>query len=228
MGKVEDKYYRKTRQVEDSYVLDFLQKTYGDRAYGILEVGSGLGRFALKLRERPNSTVCCIEKNPNLGKITQDAGMYTHIGDLNEIELDDNSFDVIHCSHVIEHLGYPQIVETLDRFYNMLKPNGYMIIRSPLLSDKFYFDIDHIRPYPPLAILAYFSNMEQQRKSDNKIELIKVRFRRQAFVPFPYAISGCKLMINRIMMFLWTSIRFPQCRPNGYTLILKKNGIQSK
>lgn len=226
MGNIiEDKYYGKTRLIEDQFVLDFLWNTYGKNTYDVLEVGSGLGRFAMKLKELPHSTICCIEKNSDLGKITQDAGLHTLVGDLNDIRLEDNSFDIIHCSHVIEHLGYPQIAETLDSFYRMLKPNGYMIIRSPLISHKFYFDLDHIRPYPPQSILAYFNNMEQQRKSANKIKLEKVRFRRQAVIPFPYAMDGVKHQINRFMMFLWITIRFPQCSPNGYTLILKKWNI---
>lgn len=222
MIKVEDKYYRKTRQVEDSFVLDFLQKEFGENAYDILEVGSGLGRFALKLKERTCSRICCVEKNPDLGKITQDMGIYTFVGDLIDIKFEDEAFDVIHCSHVIEHLPYPQIADTLDTFFKILKPNGYMIIRSPLLCDKFYFDLDHIRPYPPQSILSYFSNREQQRKSKNEIKLKEIRYRRQARIPFPYAIDGYRILMNRVMMFLWTAIRFPQSTPNGYTLILKK------
>lgn len=222
MSKIEDKYYRKTRQVEDRFVLDFLQKEYGETVCDILEVGSGLGRFAMKLKEQTSSRICCIEKNPDLGKVTQACDIRTIVGDLTDIKFEDESFDVIHCSHVIEHLPYPQIADTLDIFFKILKPNGYIIIRSPLLSDKFYFDLDHIRPYPPQSILSYFSNSEQQRKSKNKIKVEKIRYRRQARIPFPYAINGFRLMINRTMMFLWTVIRFPQSLPNGYTLILKK------
>lgn len=226
MENIEDKYYRKTRWMEDRFVLDFLRSTNGDSTYDVLEVGSGLGRFAMKLKEQTRSTVCCIEKNADLGKNTLHAGIRTLVGDLNDIKLEDNSFDVIHCSHVIEHLGYPQIADTLDSFYKILKPNGYMILRSPLASPKFYFDLDHIRPYPPQAILAYFFNMEQQRKSANKIRLEKIRFRRQAWIPFPYAMGGLRYQINRLMMCLWTTFRFPQCSPNGYTLILKKWDIE--
>ena len=214
--------YKKTRQVEDRFVLDFLQKEYGENVYDILEVGSGLGRFAIKLKERTCSRICCVEKNPDLGKMTLDKGISTFVGDLTDIKFDDETFDVIHCSHVIEHLPYPQIADTLDLFFKMLKPNGFIIIRSPLLSDKFYFDLDHIRPYPPQSILSYFSNSEQQRKSKNKIKIETIRYRRQAKIPFPYAIDGFRLMVNRLMMFLWTEICFPQSSPNGFTLILKK------
>ena len=49
MENIEDKYYRKTRWMEDRFVLDFLRNTNGDSTYDVLEVGSGLGRFAMKL-----------------------------------------------------------------------------------------------------------------------------------------------------------------------------------
>lgn len=225
MKGIEDNYYRKTRDVEDKYVIDFLQDTYGDCAYNLLEVGSGMGRFAMKIKEQTNATISCVEKNAELGNITLEAGICTYIVDITEIKLDDNNFDVIHCSHLIEHLGFPQIVDTLDSLYKMLKPNGYLILRSPLPSNKFYFDIDHVRPYPPQAIMAYFNNKEQQRKSANPIDFKQLRLRKQAWIPFPYAISGLKYQINRLMMFLWTYVRFPQSSPNGYTLILKKYGI---
>ena len=75
MSKIEDKYYRKTRQVEDRFVLDFLQKEYGETVCDILEVGSGLGRFAMKLKEQTSSRICCIEKNPE-PKPQQNSGYF--------------------------------------------------------------------------------------------------------------------------------------------------------
>jgi len=48
---------------------------------------------------------------------------------LEETKLPGNSFDVIHWSHVIEHLPSPSM--GLKKIYKLLKPNGYMLLTTP-------------------------------------------------------------------------------------------------
>ncbi|MDD5067119.1 MAG: class I SAM-dependent methyltransferase [bacterium] len=48
---------------------------------------------------------------------------------LEEAELPDRSFNVIHWSHVIEHL--PDPFQGLKKIYSLLKPGGYMLLTTP-------------------------------------------------------------------------------------------------
>lgn len=49
-----------------------------------------------------------------------------------QTHFDENSFDVIFCSHMIEHLRFPiDTVECLERFYRWLRPEGICRIVVP-------------------------------------------------------------------------------------------------
>ena len=52
-----------------------------------------------------------------------------HIGPLESAALPDSSFDVVHCSHLIEHLNSPSLF--IKDVYRILKPGGYFIVTTP-------------------------------------------------------------------------------------------------
>jgi len=50
--------------------------------------------------------------------------------DITQIQFDDNSFDVIYCSHVLEHV--PDDIKALREFYRVLKPGGWAMLQVPI------------------------------------------------------------------------------------------------
>jgi len=61
------------------------------------------------------------------------------ISDITKIPVGDNSFDVILCTEVFEHL--PDAVATLNEFSRILKPGGILLITAPFAS------LTHFAPY---------------------------------------------------------------------------------
>jgi ubiquinone/menaquinone biosynthesis C-methylase UbiE len=53
--------------------------------------------------------------------------------DITNITLPDNSFDVILCNHVLEHV--PDDRKAMSELYRVLKPGGWAILQTPM-SDK--------------------------------------------------------------------------------------------
>ena len=53
------------------------------------------------------------------------------IGESQNIPVDDNTFNCVLCTAVIEHLRYPQ--EALNEAYRILKPGGYALYTAPLI-----------------------------------------------------------------------------------------------
>lgn len=82
------------------------------------------------------------------------------VGDVRNMPYNDNSFDLIVCSEVLEHVdGYEKAIEEFKR---CLKPNGYLILSFPneftvslgrLLLLKFpIHEIDHVNSIKPKDI----------------------------------------------------------------------------
>jgi SAM-dependent methyltransferase len=82
--------------------------------------------------------------------------------DITAIPYPDNSFDVIYCSHVLEHVSDDK--KALREFYRTLKPNGWAVLLVPITATKTFEDPsienpaerlkyfgqdDHLRQYGP-------------------------------------------------------------------------------
>ena len=82
--------------------------------------------------------------------------------DITDIHYSDESFDIIICSHVLEHVEDDK--KALKELFRVLKKNGWAIILVPITSDKTFEDLtikteedrlkvfgqkDHVRRYGP-------------------------------------------------------------------------------
>lgn len=209
---------------EDKQVLEFLDFLDKNKKIKYLEVGAGLGRFPLKIRDLFNNlNLECLEINPDLAKTLSEKGIPTTVGDVTKLPFADEAFDIVHCSHVIEHFKYPEIAYVLDHLLRVTKPSGYIIIRSPLWHPDFYLDIDHVRPYPPETIMNYLTNPQQQKVGAYKVKIIKTWYRRGYLKIFYLFTPKMRYVINSLLAILWLYLGFPFSKKNGYVLILQKN-----
>ncbi|MCX6240489.1 MAG: methyltransferase domain-containing protein [Bacteroidetes bacterium] len=110
-----------------------------------------------------------LSKLPN---ITYEAGMKYHQGfyydkntavlDITKLEFEDNTFDVVICNHVLEHI--PDDHKAISELYRVLKPGGWAILQVPISGilektfedpsvttaeerEKIYGQFDHVRIY---------------------------------------------------------------------------------
>jgi SAM-dependent methyltransferase len=82
--------------------------------------------------------------------------------DITDIRYPDNSFDVIYCSHVLEHV--PDDRKAMRQFNRVLKPNGWAVflvpvkvektiedpsITDPAQRERLFGRYDHLRRYGP-------------------------------------------------------------------------------
>jgi len=56
--------------------------------------------------------------------------------DVTDIQYPDDTFDVIYCSHVLEHV--PDDRKAMSEFARVLKPGGWAVIQVPIKSDTTY------------------------------------------------------------------------------------------
>ena len=101
--------------------------------------------------------------------ITSENWQVDEIVDIQNIPYDDNHFDLIYCSHVLEHV--PDDKKAMSEIHRVLKPGGIALILAPIngiafelphdetktleddryntpeLRDKYYGQFDHLRLY---------------------------------------------------------------------------------
>ncbi|NJM65464.1 MAG: class I SAM-dependent methyltransferase [Acaryochloris sp. RU_4_1] len=64
--------------------------------------------------------------------------------DLTDIQYSDNSFDVIYCSHVLEHI--PDDAKAMSELSRVLKSDGWAILQVPILREQTYEDLSITDP----------------------------------------------------------------------------------
>lgn len=218
-----DQYDIVTVEVVNRPVLEFIKNLSAGESIRYLEVGAGFGRFPDLIKHEPsfsNLDITCLEINLELCDRLKSKNLQTVQGSVMDMPFPENSFDVVHCAHVIEHFSYPDITNVLNELVRVTKIHGHVIIRSPLMHGKFYNDIDHVRPYPPECILQYFDNQQQQKQSKHQIKLVNTWLRRNA-LGIPLELPGIH-SLNLLLKIFWTKWRWPQGKANGYVAIFKK------
>lgn len=79
--------------------------------------------------------------------------------DITNISYSDESFDVIYCSHVLEHIA--DDIAAMREFYRVLKNNGWAILLVPISSAKTVEDASII---DPLERLKHFGQQDHVRR----------------------------------------------------------------
>ena len=72
--------------------------------------------------------------------------------DITNIQYPDNSFDVIYCSHVLEHVSNDK--QAMNEFYRVLKLGGWAILLVPITSNETFEDPSVVDPTMRLKLFG--------------------------------------------------------------------------
>lgn len=139
------------RKSDEHYKLLLLEKwRFLKEANSVLDAGCGKGAF-IKLNPYKKKTYGVDIIKEEIIKAKKN-GLNVNLADLNKsLPFEDDSFDGITCSHVLEHIGDP--ANMLKEFRRILVKGGILVIAVPNFSFKhFYRDPTHKRPYPKEAL----------------------------------------------------------------------------
>jgi SAM-dependent methyltransferase len=200
-----DNLIRDGSNVNRELEIDRLALKYLEKCDRILDLACGLGRFIKYDKNRIEG----IEINEKSVKACKENGMNVRIGNVTKLPFKDNAFDGIHCSHIIEHLNPNRAYKMLSEINRVLKPDGILVIRSPLMDTNFYNTFDHVRPYPPETLIRMLKEDDTEQFTYSKLG----DYRK---IGLHYRWRRCSLKF-----WTWTCIPVP-IRRNGYLLVLRK------
>jgi SAM-dependent methyltransferase len=143
----------------------------------ILDVGCGHGRF-LVLLHAAGLEATGVDINPQTVARLRESGLPCLSVD--ELDRTSDQYDVLLMAHIIEHFDPDALLRFMDGYLDRLKPGGRLVIATPLMTDYFYDDFDHVRPYQPAGIQMVFGDRasQVQYSSRNKLALRELWFRR--------------------------------------------------
>lgn len=172
---------------EEKKLLSYITQYSGGKGR-ILDVGCGYGRI-LKFLKAHGIDAWGVDINPEIVDSCRKDGL--NCVTVEEFFRDSHAqqkWDTIVMFHVIEHMGPETCFEFIDRYLDLLKPGGTLIIATPILTDYFFEDFDHVKPYLPRGIQMVFGvdDAQVQFRSRNKLELLDLWYKRYFFRPTHY------------------------------------------
>lgn len=161
---------------EEKKIIEYISR-YGECGK-VLDVGCGYGRM-LKALSLVGIEATGVEINKAIVDSCRADG-------LNCIQADEfhaspqNYWDIILMVHIIEHFSPSECFAFIERYLDYLKVGGILIIATPVLTDYFYEDFDHIKPYLPLGITMVFGDngAQVQFVSRNKLALLDLWYKK--------------------------------------------------
>ncbi len=120
----------------------------------LLDIGPGNGLYVRYFRGR-GFQVDCVDIDPKLRPEFVELGCKFEVADLRTapVPYPDASFDIVWCSHVIEHM--PDVHRFACDLHRLVKPGGYVILRTPDLRRigwQFWHDPTHLQPFIKLSL----------------------------------------------------------------------------
>lgn len=100
--------------------------------------------------------------------------------DITDIQHPDNSFNIIYCSHVLEHV--PDDCKAMHELSRVLKPDGWAILLVPITADKTFEDHTITDPNERERVLGQHDHIRVYGP-DFKIRLEKSGFRVEQYHP---------------------------------------------
>lgn len=117
----------------------------------VLDVACGEGKL---LKKNPKM-ISGVDINKTLLGKMQSEGLSVKYSAVTNIDFGDASFEVIHCSNIIEHLNPTDAHKMFQEMSRLLIPGGKILLITPM-PKTVWNTFGHIKPYPPQAIRKLF------------------------------------------------------------------------
>ncbi len=151
-----------------NHQLDHLMNNFffsTEKGLNILDIGSGLcSYYPENVIESKNKYFAC-DLSDDLKEFLEKRGIKFIQGDMvkDKLKLKENSFDIVICSHVIEHIQEPYNI--LNEINKLLKVSGILFLKTPDIKTvkwNFFNDFTHKKPYTRNSLIEQIDSDTMQ------------------------------------------------------------------
>jgi len=190
-------------------LLNFLNCSQITTGKKILDLGSGDGSFV---------NVC---KENNIDAFALDAYSQKINFENDKLPYDDEYFDFVTLTSLIEHIVNPKIL--LQEINRVLKKNGFVIVTTPNFKYSykiFYDDPTHVRPYTKISIerLLDFYDFEIVKTVPFMVNKSTIFWK----IPFSFQIASMLPFKNHDLKNLFFIPNFLRGKSTAMTSVAKK------
>lgn len=218
---IDSKYITHRREPFFQIALDYIEPEST-----VLDIGAGDGFFS-KFCGR--NDFCLYDGNLRTVEELRSKFPNVIFGRLPDLPFENQSFDLIHSSHVIEHLEPRELYESLVQMDRVLKTGGYLVVSTPLIWDGFYNDLSHVRPYTPRIFEKYLcgdvSTNGTRDIISNSYEIVKTVYRYNSvenFVLFNHSRNSFLTRFIHSLLYRSFAKGLEVLQRSGYTIVLRK------
>ncbi len=219
---------------------NWLKKTLGDIPSGLRLLDAGAGELANKKYcthlDYVSQDFCQYDgtgDTKGLQRGSWDTRKIDIVGDITNIPEDKESFDVILCTEVLEHLPNP--IKALEEFQRLLKKDGILILTAPFCS------LTHFAPYHySSGFNCYFYEfhlenlgfkVDEVSRNGNFFEYLGQEIRRVSSMADKYSSQNAsyierfaiKIVLNMLERFSKNDTNSNEVLCFGYHVIARKN-----
>ncbi len=101
----------------------------------VLDVGSGPGYFAERLREELAAQVVAVDASPRMVELARGRGLEARVADVQDLPFPDGAFDAVVANWMLYHV--PDLGRGLAEIVRVLRPGGHLVAAT--------FGEDHLR-----------------------------------------------------------------------------------
>ena len=166
----------------------------------VLDVGCGTGTFLEFYRN--DGDACGVDLNPENISYCQEKGLNAQVGSAFDLDFPDESFDVVHASHLLHIFPSDQAVQCLRECCRVLKPKGSLVISTHNSFPRFFRHPENARPYPPDSLYRLFGIIGRRQSATSPMypglpimEQCGIWLRRPALINFE---SSTNVFITRV------------------------------
>jgi SAM-dependent methyltransferase len=131
----------------------------------VLDVGCGAGGFLEVLQQNKKIDAFGTDLNPDCVDVCLKRGLNVTIGNALDIPFQENNFDGVYCSHVMQMFTSSQAVTLLKELSRVVKREGLIVITTIPTHKRLFYDPGDVRPYPPHALRGMFARAHKDGHS---------------------------------------------------------------